>query len=222
MSVFKYLVACSILVFVGIDAALAHPADGYPVRPLQKGYGETGYGFPSSWSYNDITFVPYPEASSLSNKEIYMIRGSTSGLWGYALPSWYFSVFQVVEAYANKHGSIPSVFSPEMFLETTDPNSIDPDYLELFKSPITGNWPILNAMDFQPGNMYIRILSEDDMHHFAELSPSFQEVWFENRMHSSNGSYESINMLTKVYYIRVYGDKGVIYNGFMYGWTSKG
>lgn len=205
-----------------VGTAFAHPSDGYPARPLQSGYGEPDYGFPSSFSFNDITFVQYPQANTLSEQEKYMLSGTSSGPWGYALPAWYISVFQAVQTYYKKHQVIPASFSPEMFLEfVADPSSIQQDYLDLFKSPLTGDWPLLNAQSYSPGNMYIRVLTEDEMQYYADLNPVFQELWFDGVFRKGDGTFENVKMISNVFYVRVYGLNGVIYNGLLYGWASK-
>jgi hypothetical protein len=84
--------------------------------------------------------------------------------------------------------------------------------LEHFKSPITNEFPRLDAKEFTPGQVYMRPLTEAEMRQFAEMVPEYQQAWFAGVVANPDTSevLDHVQQMSPVYYVRVYGEHGVL------------
>jgi hypothetical protein len=87
---------------------------------------------------------------------------------------------------------------------------------ELFRNPLTGDWPILDSRDFSPGDFFFRILSEAEIEHFSQKIPQCRELWIDRRQQDPvSGEWRSMQPLFDgVLYVRMYGLQGVLISGF--------
>ena len=111
-------------------------------------------------------------------------------------------------------------------LKTLDaePDCISPERLERMKSPISGQYPRLDAREFSPGDFYIRPLTEDEKRHFASLSTEFEELWYEGLLRNPvSGEVRAVDLIgNTVLYVRVYGEYNVIHTGLHFVMTNAG
>lgn len=194
-------------------ALAAHPSYGYEPNSLRQTYGLPGHGLPASWTINDLVFLEdYPAAASLTSPEIYMITGSQGSSFGRDLEPWYIVVQRHATNYYTKYGTMPDQLTPEVLAEIydTDVSSLDPELLDEIKSPLTGQFPRLNATQQSPGDLYIRPLTSDEMMFIGNQSQWNYDIWINHQSRDvETGEVEYIDLLG-VFYTRVYGLNDVI------------
>ena len=211
-----------LIVFLTCQAAQAHIFDQYQPTPLADGYGTAGFGTPLDQSYGDITFVgQYPSPDSLSVQEQYMLGGTTGAPAEFSpngFPSWNDFVIRAAILYWRVNGTLPERMTPEVYAAAYDipVAEVSPVVVELLKSPLTGEYPYLNSADFSPGNLFIKLLTPEERKHFAGNDEFYYECWFNSRVPNSQGGFTAVEFQEPVYYARVYGWNGVIYNGIRF------
>lgn len=222
--VVAYCLCTAITGLMLASAAGAHPADGYTPKELQPGYGTEEVGMGSEYDINELYFVkPYPNPASLTDAEKYMLAGLTGDGPANARRPWIDEIYQAVSGYYAKTGTMPDEFSADIMRElAADPSQVTSDSLEVFRSPITGRYPMLKAEQFSPGDIYMRPLTETEKRHFADIDSNFQQLWFDKRTYDPERQEEvNVRMISDVFYMRVYGQDGVIHTGLHYMWTSS-
>lgn len=205
-----YLVLLMLVMMITPSISLAHPADGYATNPLPEGYGTIEYHTGPVNGIGVMTFTcPYPSPESLTEAEKYVIAGTVSGPEGQALQPWVYQIGQVISFYYQKEGYIPGRFSTDMLfaLEYGD-STIDDARLDIFRSPITEEFPRLDAGNFSPGDLFVHILSEDEKWEYSEDSPQLRDAWF-NKVSEHEGQSYEVNP-SPVTYVRVYGENDII------------
>jgi len=200
------------------QAVLAHPADGYPPNEMPPAYGTEAYGRPPECNINDLTFSPsYPDPAALTDIERYMIVGCTNSSLGYALQPWYDEVFMAVNAIYSHSDSVPPQLSEELIRSiSVCPESVPEEHINIFRNPITGEFPRLDAAEFSPGDVYIRILTPEEREHFAALSALDDGIWDRGEFTTPLGDTIQVELTTEVYYMRVYGLTAPIIERIMY------
>ncbi|MCH7471931.1 hypothetical protein IIA79_03155 [bacterium] len=202
--------------------ATAHPLDGYEPRELRDGYGTDSVGLGPEFSINELYFVgPFPDPSTLTNQEKYMIAGAREGPWGAAFP-WYQDIWMMVRAYYAKTGEIPERISPDMVRAVWGTGEAAEKRLPLYTSPLTNEFPRLQADEFSPGDLYIRPLSIEEKEFFAQWDPKLdsllhEQIWFD----PIAGRKVRAAMDPEVFYVRVYGWSEVILVGYYYAWYTS-
>jgi len=203
-------------------AQWTHPVHGHEANSIfDSVYGEHN-GYPAEYSMGDITFDGpgnHPPASSLTAEEKYIVAGATTSDYGSdaGLQPWTSAIFGIVNNYYSQYGTIPATFTDVEIRKVRDMENASDSNLREFLNPLTDQWPRLNAATPSPGDVYIRPLSLDEMRHYAQLVPSLNDAWFNGRSISTEtGELASAELTSQVYYMRVYGWNGVIFNNFQY------
>lgn len=218
----KYLVLITVIILqlVATTAQAAdHPAWGYPPNELPKGYGTAGWGLPDEMSYGDITFsAPYPDPSTLSDSEKYIISGTQSSEKGGGLAPWRRAIFNAVNGIYVNTGNVPPELTPGLLSAVMDVNEATASgSIDQFRSPITGEFPRLDASYFSPGQVYIHLLTEGEKQYFAGTYQVYQDNWFDGiSRNPATGEMMPIEITGGVFYIRIYGESDVIYEGIEY------
>lgn len=204
----KVLAAASLCCLLGLGShALAEerlPYEGHaPLLKLESVYDpDSG---PVDWSRGDITFTRgKTPASQLSAAEIYIVAGAKSSNLPnrQSLNPWADQVFTAVAAYHKEHGSIPALLDEAALRSIPRYRHWLDDALSVYRNPLTGAWPRLDAQQPAPGDVYIRVLSSVEKAEYARLLGTWS-VWF------GKGSGEKL--CSEVFYQRVYGWNGPIY-----------
>lgn len=208
---------------LGAGAASAHPADSYQPNELEPGYGaDWGYGLFSEWSINDISFTqPYPDPFSLTPAERYIVAGATSAASNRPLSKrlhpWWRDICAVAMNYYYDEGRLPAQLDEQMVRATAvDPAGVSQAWVDLHRSPLTDEFPRLDARVFSPGDVYMRILTADEIQHFVELLPPFARLYNQHEMRGPQGDWIKAHIAGEVYYVRVYGLHGVIWSNIQY------
>jgi hypothetical protein len=220
------LTICAIFSFMCSGPALAwtlHPAVEYTANELPAQYGTANYGLSADYNYGDLTFhAPYPDPQTLTDMERYMLGGAHSDTPGHALKPWVDHVFQTVSSLHMATGEVPADLSLETLRElpVAGDQPFDPtaDHWNLFRSPITGEFPRLDAQDFSPGQVFIRELTEDEVAHFASVSPIYEQHWIDGVIldPETDEVIDHVTLSSEIYYMRVYGVSDVIYSNIVY------
>ena len=204
---------------VTISSAYAHPADGYsPVYlPPADVHVTTS---PLTGTYGDLTFGSCQlTVSDLSPAELYILHGASGSSYGTGncLCEWYHDIFMISNAIRSQTGSLPEQLNVEVISLATgpDPNTNKFDHL---KSPITNEFPRLDAVTFSPGQVYMRVLTESEMYEFASMVPEYQQIWFDGEVIDPDTCevIEYVKLISPVYYMRVYGEQGILIETFQY------
>jgi hypothetical protein len=218
MTVIKALISglCAMLIFAQMAFASTHPVHGHEARGTEA-YGP-GMGLAESLSRGDLFFSnDWPEFDELSEEEQYIISGSVSSRYSSnaGLVPWTTVIFSLVSQFYDAHGYVPDVLTPDMIRSIPGHAPLTDDQLDEFRSPITDDWPRLKESSFSRGNIYIRPLDAGEMEEIASLVPRLQRAWYGNELRVEGGKVP-VNLLTKVFYLRVYGDSDVIYTNLIY------
>lgn len=216
----KVLVATSVslaLAFVAAGAALAgHPSDPYETKPLPESYGTVYYGTSPDESFDDIQFTrPFPDPATLDHAERYMLAGLNNFQGEIGRASWYDDIMRYVTAYYDHHQSVPPVLTEEVIrsvcANAEECTSADFDW---YRSPIHGGWPRLDAREFSPGDLYVKVLSESEIDRLCVNDKILEALV--KRGEATNpgtGVTSSVHLWSPVIYVRMYGRNGVILSG---------
>jgi hypothetical protein len=204
-----------LLVWTTTATAAGHPSDGYPAKPLPERYGTADYGYGPEYSVGDLVFTQdYPAPDSLSHEERYMLSGCVSGPQGWSLRPWREEVLMLVLAYYSQYETIPSRITPDVIAAVSADGAASEERLAIYRSPITGDFPALDAVDFEPGQVYCRLLTIGEMEHIASVDPSRRELWFGSQwINPKTREVEPATSVSPPLYLRVYGKNGTIYEG---------
>jgi hypothetical protein len=215
-----------LIIVMGISNALAHPADGYQAKELHPYYGTEKYGLGPEYNINELYFVrPLPDPATLTETEKYVLAGLTQDGPGHLRQAYYLDVCDAALGYCLNTKSMPNEVSTEMLITLdAEPDCISPERLERMTSPISGQYPRLDAKDFSPGDFYIRPLTEDEKRHFASLSKEFEELWYEGVIKNPvSGDVKAVDLIgNTVLYVCVYGENSVILTGLHFVMTDAG
>lgn len=135
--------------------------------------------------------------------------------------AWYMVICETVSAYRQRTGTMPVEYSAEIIKALLpEGQEVGEDELAVFRSPITGEFPKLNATGFSAGDLYIRPLTEDEKEHIASLDEHYRTMWYDGlELGPITEAYHNIMLITDVYYVRVYGYNDVIHTGLYFLWT---
>lgn len=213
------LMLTAVILACTIGTASAHPSDGRQPRDLSAVWSPE-VGLPPEWSTGDLVFTkPKPAWQELTPAEQYIIAGTVTSPFGNeSLKPWEQEIFLFVRRYFEQYGAIPERLSPEVIRQAPGYAGYSDARLEVFRSPLTGEFPRLNAASFSPGDVYIRPLTPGEMQYFAQRNPVYNADWFGKGTVVDPNSHDPINteLGTDVYYIRIYGASGVIVDGLEY------
>jgi hypothetical protein len=203
----------------------AHPAQGYEPRDISHSYAK---GYYCGLDVNDLTFVE-PEdqtpISNLSNIERYMVGGVQDSSLGGSLGPWYVSVYWAAISYYKKYGTLPDTLSLDILKQIPATQNLKPDMLEIYRNPITGEWPKLNSTVFSPGNLYMRPLTTPEMQYFAFYDTSCRKIWFDNvtldvecikkGCPPQDCDTVPVKLDTPPFYLRVYGKSSILFTSIL-------
>lgn len=209
---------CVVLLMIPAVALASHPAEGCKPNPLHSAYGTKGLGLRADFNYGDLTFhAPYPDPETLTDMERYIVAGASAGD-GKVLQPWKRQIIDIVMSLDHNTGSIPPALSLEVLEAAVLNLEENPHAADIFKSPITGEFPRLDAVEFAPGQVYMRRLTDDEKRHFASLNPFFHGAWYEGIMidQATGEKLSDLEMLSDVYYVRIYGEQGVLFSNIEY------
>ena len=198
---------------------MKHPSEGFDPKPMPINYGSAGYGLGPEMNFGDITFhSPYPDPDTLTDAEKYMVAGCVDSDYGGGMTPWYMDVFMMVDAIRGRSGIIPDEFNHQMLQACAiRPDYFDKDSSARFRSPITGEFPRLDAAEFEAGQVYIRLLTEEEQAHFASIFKEYDQNWNQGvQEFYQTGELLPIEIATGIYYMRVYGEHDVIFAGILY------
>jgi len=213
-SIFFLSVIISIIIFISQVAFADHPALGQPTGNLKTFYSQEG--LPPEWSLGDIVFSPAnmkPAPEELTEIEKYIVAGTTSTAYNAAVghKPWRTELLIMTDHFNGELGYIPEVLSGDAIRMIPGYGDMTDEDLALYRSPITGEWPKLNAYSDSPGDVYIRPLTMGEKAHFAELNPTWNRRWFERILADPiRGCDRDIDYITPVYYVRIYGEEKVL------------
>jgi hypothetical protein len=206
-----------LMILAGPVMVHAHPAEGHETNSLARLYSSNNTRGPE-WDFNDITrTTDKPPIESLTQLERYMLAGTTSSSLsnGSALGPWVDDMFILINKYYEAFGTIPEEFNPTEMRKLPDLKTMPFETLSIYSNPLTAKWAKLNARSFSPGDLYIRPLTQPEMRYYANLNPIYDRQWYRGEAPGAGSRYKS-RLAGKVYYVRMYGLKGVIREDFYF------
>lgn len=218
---FLILVGLAMIVLSTYSIAGSYPGDGYTPRELPEGYGTEGYGLGPDMNYLGLEFFsPHPAPDSLTDQEKYVIAGASSSDLGYALSPWYRDVIGLVNDIYFNTGEIPTELTPELIESVVILGDSPEMEIDRFRSPLTGDFPRLDAEHFSPGDMYMRLLTPEEIEYAASIWFGAYDVLVRGVWHNPRtGGEEPVYILGGVWYVRVYGYNDVLYSSVDYTTT---
>lgn len=192
----------------------AHPSDG-----CTPGAKPSGYETPECQAIGDLRFdyevTPW---NDLTPAEQYIIAGGTSATGGHLKP-WWLHICEAAIFFNETYGTIPEQYRPDMLANmAADPTTLTNDQLEWFCSPLTGQLPMLTAEEFTPGSIYLRELTDAEMAQAAQQDQVLSQALAGSHTDQETCETRGMELLTKVYYYRVYGLNSVLHAGLLYAW----
>lgn len=212
---FRITLVCLCPVVFCFNLAIAHPVDFYEPNEVPSSYS----GLPSDFSINEITFASnFPDSASMTAEERYMIAGARKPGGGGRLLPWQIDIYCVVSSFYATHGYLPNELTEEMVRAVNaNPSQASLEWIERFKSPLTGQFPILNAAWHSPGDVFIAVLTEQEKRHLASYIERYERNWYGGEIQDPwTGDWVPAKLVGEVFYIRVYGYDGVIANTLQY------
>lgn len=216
MSFFIRLLATAACLLMTTGSPFAYPTEGnHPHQPWRK------YGDPQPWlsaiSTGNLYFVS-DLPNTYSEAERFILWGCDSEVSDKAYRSMVSELFITLSTYHKLHGQIPTAISKSVIDEVSTavgrPTGREIDY-EMLRSPITGRFPSLNAMEFSAGDFYVKVLEGEELDRFAGFFPDIKNLLAGQGRNPNDGSSEKL--FTPVFYIRVYGETEVIMTTLRYG-----
>ncbi|MEZ5339565.1 MAG: hypothetical protein R3F46_15045 [bacterium] len=216
---YKYIVSFTAIAIFSTGVAAGHPSDGYEANPLPRPYTAEGHGFTSNWSTGDLQFpAEFPKAGEMSPAEKYIVSGSQNSSYGFGLRPWKSLVYNAVAMIYAQTGSIPEVLDEDAIVSMTGGvfSAGDPR-IDEYRSPISGDFPSLNAGEFSAGDVYIRPLTLFEMDKYASLDPFYRELWKNDRVwNHAEQEWQYESLLGQVFYMRIYGEEDVLVAGLFF------
>jgi len=213
----SFLTCLAALIATGI--VHAHPADGMEPRDLPHAYGTERYGYSSEFNINDLTFTcPYPDPTRLTDAERYILSGARSADGNMMMP-WFIDIFQMVNAMYIEGGTVPAELKlGEMrFMARGYDSDVYTTAYDKFRSPITNEFPRLDATEFEPGQVYMRPLTGEEKAFFASKVDYLDDAWFKDRKYVDMlDKWVPAKLRGEAFYIRIYGERGVLLETIIY------
>jgi hypothetical protein len=228
-SIYTMLALAAVLATALSRAAFAHPYDTYEPAAAYSGYGTQMFGEDPAWSSGDMTFTrPYPAPQTLTRAERYMLFGTQPGPDRHGLQSYFEYVMLGVCRYYSLHRSIPDALTDDniaacngMPLEQLRKIKGGQTILELMRNPLTGGVTKLNYMEFAPGQLYVRVLTDDEIQQFCKHDKTLSSLYYKGGHYNYFVQHwERAELNLPVLYGRMYGEHGVIYEQVFYTSTK--
>jgi hypothetical protein len=221
--VFFFASVCALAAFSTVSA---HPADGQTPNDIYN-YEN---GPPTSWSHGEMTFIDpedKPALDSLTQLERYMLAGAkgSNTSTGNELPAWLEAIFLATSKYYAEYGAVPPVLDETALRSIRGFETMPGELLDVYRNPLTGQWPRLDAQSLSPGDVFIFPLDESERNFIAERSPYHYKLWVENIAgdwgnldqydNYADAFNQGVQLTGPPFYMRVYGFNGVIWNDFL-------
>ncbi len=204
--------------------AAAHPSEEFAARETPVDWDQRE-NLLMGLDNGTLVFPDPVPSAELSETERYMLFGCDCGgpnatiAESTAFLPWYIYIYRIVKNYEHFTGEVPAVITPEVVAQSMNKSlqELDPVYLEFAKSPITGEYPTLNSENFSPGNLYIRLITTPERIYLASHLEKYQEEWIYHRSYDDEiQAYRQIKYLSPIFYVRSYGDSGILYGEILY------
>jgi hypothetical protein len=209
----RILLTCAASLLLGLtSAAWSYPTQGNYPKPAPTGYAKAYGPKAAEISQGDIVFsASYP--ANLSDGELFTLFGSDSTRGGKGYRGLVSELLTVLDNYVAETGSLPSVITDDVIRTSYRHAGQDPEPIafEMLRSPISGRYPRLDSTGFSAGDMYVRILTPAEVQEMAKWHRTLR-----NALQKKGKS----KLLSKVYYMRVYGDREVILGGLKFAFTE--
>jgi len=203
---------CALIVVCAPFIARAeHPAAALTPASLPASYGSTGYGYPAEWSTADLTFRGnYLSPAQLAPAERYMLAGTqVSPATGQRYQPWIAQVADWCYQHQRRYGYVPAQLDAAAIAETRgcSLSALNGQELALLANPFANRPPLLNAWMQSPGDLHVRALTAEEIRHFTAKEDELAQRW----------RLSSQQEIPVVLYIRAYGIRGPIFEGFYDG-----
>jgi hypothetical protein len=222
------LIICYVLLIVAnfTTATLAEPA----THPMHGAQPRTDRSYDSmrlmpEWTQGDMYFMGSADKqrwADLDPMEQYIIAGAddpTKDGENFVMP-WSTVVFSAVCSFYTRFGYIPDQLGPEELVKVLGRVGAHGFYYEIYRNPLTGEWPKLKVEDPAPGDVYIRPLSPDEMRHYADLDSQYDFMWYPHQRTPETVKleqlYGALQLSTPVFYMRIDGWDGPLLTGMQF------
>jgi hypothetical protein len=192
-----------------------HPAEGQPLNPLDGLYAAGNSDRTPAWDFGDIVMTGNkPEPGSLTQLEKYMVAGTSASALpnGLGLAPWKQEVWAAVAAYYRIYGKVPARLTPDALLQLPQLSSANDQFLSIYRNPLTGEWPRLDARNPAPGDVFIKPLNPAEMRYYANMSKRYTAEWYGGADPYAAQPHKRLD--GKVWYVRVYGLHGILCEQF--------
>ena len=154
----------------------------------------------------------FPPADTLTHQELYMLAGTKGEEAGFR--PWWEELMFAAAAYQGQTGNWPSLIDEDV-VSVLRAAGWTEDSIERLKSPITNQFPRLDAADFLAGNVYLRPMTQAETDYIASQPGYLQQV----KKKEQEGK---MRLDGPPVYVRIYGEKQVIAARFIQITTELG
>jgi hypothetical protein len=207
----RYLALAALNILAGVGVAYAYPTQGNQPLVAPPGYDRAYGPKAAEISQGDLIFADhYP--SVLSDAELFTLFGSDSNKGKKGYRGLLSELLTVLENYVAETGSIPPAITDEVIRVAYGHagQKPKPTTFEMLRSTINGRYPRLDAANFSAGDFYVRVLTPDEVKTMSEWDDTLRRAL----------AKQKTKLLTKVYYMRAYGEREVIFGGLKYAFTE--
>lgn len=209
----RLVMASAVLWVAGFSVALAHPYEDFDIKPKPSYYGHNA-SIVRGLDNGSMIFYDETPAEELSPAERYMLWGCQPARRGsetatLAFSPWFLHIYKIVKNYYEKTGLMPESISPQVIADSMGipVESLSQAQLDVARSPITGDYPTINSEDFSAGNLYIRLLTQEEKVFLASNLEYYRLTWFNLLQYEpSIDDYVPIRHLSPIFYLRIYGE----------------
>lgn len=200
----------------------SYPGYGYQPNELPDGYGTDLWGLGPDMNYQGLEFYsPYPRPDSLTDEEKFAVAGAKDSALGHSLRPWYWDVFDIVNTIYYNTGEVPAELTSEMIKTVFIGCDTDEMLIDRYRSPLTGEFPQLDVEYFSPGDVYMRLLTPDEIDYMTSTSEDHYDVLVRGMLENpGTGCEEPVFVHGGVWYMRVYGYNEVLHASVKYKWTK--
>jgi hypothetical protein len=200
-----------IVVLCPVVSFATHPSANLIPRDPEKSIIFAGSS-PELAGVGEIRFdFDFPTASELSSNERYVLAGAMNANNTSGLEPWWQAVMFVAMAYEGNTGQWPLAITDELVENISGGDDrAESRWRQELKSPITGQYPRLDASNFSAGDLYMRRMTRQEVSTLVSQGAYLLSEDYEDQVEQNGG--ESVGLPI---YVRIYGETRVLCARFL-------
>ena len=186
MRIYCIMAICALLILGTATLARCneHPCTG---QEIKQNLLETTYAGnpnkPAGLSTGQVVFSDpseYPDITELTHEEQYIFGGAQSAPWDshVAMLPWMLEIYFLISKYYQAEVPLPEVLSADNIRQLAAYSAYTDDRLEVFRNPMTGEWPVLEDSSGVAGSVFIHQLTDEEKYQLAIRDEEYKKILF--------------------------------------------